>query len=91
MDDKDIEADDKDTEADGKDIEANSDSGHEKSSLSLKELSIIILSGHLGVRKRVHRENDFARANGLHVILAAAFYFALLVSGLIALVIFIAD
>jgi Protein of unknown function (DUF2970) len=57
--------------------------------LSLKELLVIVLSGHLGVRKREHRLSDFRRANGLHVFLAAALYFALIVTGLIVLVAYI--
>lgn len=59
--------------------------------LSIRELVIVILSGHLGVRKREQRVNDFDRANGLHVFLAAAFYFALIVTGLIVLVSYIAS
>ena len=58
--------------------------------LTVKELAVIVLSGHLGVRNREQRVEDFNRANGLHVFLAAAFYFALVVSGLILLVIYIA-
>ena len=54
--------------------------------LTVKELAVIVLSGHLGVRKREQRVEDFNRANGLHVFLAAAFYFALVVTGLILLV-----
>jgi hypothetical protein len=59
--------------------------------LSIRELVMVILSGHLGVRKREQRVNDFDRANGLHVFLAAAFYFALIVTGLIVLVSYIAS
>lgn len=59
--------------------------------LSIRELVIVILSGHLGVRKREQRVNDFDRANGLHVFLAATFYFALIVTGLIVLVSYIAS
>lgn len=57
--------------------------------LSFKELLVIILSGHLGVRKREQRVSDFRRANGLHVFLAAVLYFALIVTGLIILVAYI--
>jgi Protein of unknown function (DUF2970) len=60
-----------------------------KPPLSLKELLVIILSGHLGVRKREQRVNDFGRANGLHVFLAAVLYFALIVTGLIVVVSYI--
>ena len=62
-----------------------------KQPLSIRELAIVILSGHLGVRKRAQRVNDFERANGLHVFFAAAFYFALIVTGLIFLVNYIAS
>ena len=58
--------------------------------LTVKELAVIDLSGHLGVRKREQRVEDFDRANGLQVFFAAAFYFALVVTGLILLVIYIA-
>ena len=57
-----------------------------RQSLSIRELAVVVLSGHLGVRKRKQRVDDFARANGLHVFLAAAFYFALVVTGLTVLV-----
>jgi hypothetical protein len=57
-----------------------------KRPLSFRELIIIILSGHIGVRKREQRVNDFGRANGLHVFIAAVIYFALVVTGLIILV-----
>jgi hypothetical protein len=62
------------------------DDGANKPPLSLKELLVIILSGHLGVRKREQRANDFGRANGLHVFVAAVLYFALVLTGLIILV-----
>jgi Protein of unknown function (DUF2970) len=67
-----------------------SDDGGPKPPLSLKELLVIILSGHLGVRKREQRVNDFDRANGLQVFLVAVLYFALIVMGLIVLVSYIA-
>lgn len=74
--------------------DAHTHDGSEESSpkkpLSFTELARIILSGHLGVRKRVHRVSDFDRANGLHVFLAAALYFAVIVAGLIVLVSYIA-
>lgn len=57
-----------------------------ESPLSFRELLVIILSGHIGVRKREQRANDFGRANGLHVFIAAVLYFALIVTGLIILV-----
>jgi hypothetical protein len=58
--------------------------------LSFRELITIVLSGHLGVRRREQRINDFSRANGLHVFVAAVVYFVLIVSGLIILVSFVA-
>lgn len=61
-----------------------------KRPLSFRELLIIILSGHIGVRTREQRAEDFDRANGLHVFLAAAVYFSLIVTGLIFFVIYIA-
>ena len=57
--------------------------------LSAKELLIIVLSWHIGVRTREQRAEDFNRANGLHVFLAAAAYFMLIVAGLILLVTYI--
>jgi Protein of unknown function (DUF2970) len=60
-----------------------------KRSLSFQELITIVLSGHLGVRKREQRVNDFDRANGLHVFIVAVLYFALIVTGLIVLVSYI--
>lgn len=58
--------------------------------LSIKELLVIVLSGHIGVRKRTHRTSDFARAKGLHVFLAALLYFSVIVIGLVFLVTYIA-
>jgi hypothetical protein len=68
----------------------NDEDDSPQSPLSFKELLIIILSGHLGVRKREQRVSDFQRANGLHVFLAAVLYFSLIVAGLITLVAYIA-
>lgn len=51
---------------------------------------VITLSGHIGVRPRAKRHEDFRRANGLHVFIAATVYFALVVAALIALTNFIA-
>ena len=59
--------------------------------LTLRETLIVVLSTHLGVRSSAKREEDFRRANGLHLFLAGVIYFALVVAGLIALVITIAD
>lgn len=54
--------------------------------LSLLETLVIVLSTHLGVRPRRKREEDFRRANGLHLFIAGVIYFVLVVAGLIALV-----
>jgi hypothetical protein len=66
------------------------DNGKPKPPLALGELFKIVLSGHLGVRKREHRMDDFGRANGLHVFIAAVIYFALVVTALVVLVSYIA-
>lgn len=75
---------------DDKGDERQMDKGNPKRPLSLGELALVVLSGHLGVRKRDQRVDDFGRANGLHVFIAATFYFALIVAGLVALVNYIA-
>lgn len=54
--------------------------------LSLLETIFIVLSTHLGVRTAKKREEDFRRANGLHLFIAGIFYFGLIVTGLIVLV-----
>lgn len=54
--------------------------------LSLLETIAIVLSTHLGVRNAKKREEDFRRANGLHLFLAGLFYFAIIIAGLITLV-----
>lgn len=59
--------------------------------LTFFETMVIVLSAHLGVRTRAQREEDFRRANGLHLFIAAVIYFVLVVSGLIALVSYIAQ
>jgi hypothetical protein len=58
--------------------------------LGFWRLVIITLSGHIGVRPRAKRHEDFRRANGLHVFITAIAYFALVVAALIALTNFIA-
>ncbi len=47
---------------------------------------VIVMSSHLGVRPRYKRYEDFRRANGLHVFIAAVTYFVLLLVGLVFLV-----
>lgn len=56
---------------------------------TLLETLGIVLSTHLGVRSSAKREEDFRRANGLHLFIAGIVYFALVVAGLVALVIYI--
>jgi len=53
--------------------------------LGFWHLLIITLSGHIGVRSRAKRHEDFRRANGLHVFAAAIAYFLLVVVALILL------
>jgi hypothetical protein len=74
---------------DGNSEQRNEEPDSQPPPLSFKELLVVILSGHLGVRKREQRVSDFRRANGLHVFLAAVLYFALIVTGLILLVAYI--
>ncbi len=54
--------------------------------LSLKETFSILVAGHIGVRKAEQRAEDFKRANGLRIFVAAVLYFAIVVAGLIMLV-----
>ncbi len=54
--------------------------------LTFRETLSIVLAGHLGVRKREQRAIDFHRANGLHIFIAAAVYFLIVVAGVITLV-----
>ncbi|MDO8863691.1 DUF2970 domain-containing protein [Haliea sp. E1-2-M8] len=49
-------------------------------------MMVILISSHIGVRSRANREEDFRRANGLHVFIAAVVYFVLIVGALIVLV-----
>lgn len=54
--------------------------------LSLWQTIIVVLSSHIGVRPKARREEDFRRANGLHVFIAAVIYFVLILVLLIVLV-----
>jgi hypothetical protein len=54
--------------------------------LSLKETLSILVAGHIGVRKAEQRAEDFRRASGLRIFIAAALYFAIIVVGLIIFV-----
>lgn len=58
----------------------------DKKPLTLRETLSIIVAGHLGVRKRAQRVEDFHRANGLHIFIAAVIYFVIVVSGIVLLV-----
>ncbi|MBN7796407.1 DUF2970 domain-containing protein [Parahaliea mediterranea] len=44
------------------------------------------MSSHIGVRSHARREEDFRRANGLHVVIAGGVYFALVIAALVLLV-----
>lgn len=57
--------------------------------LSFWESLAIVLSSHLGVRSAKKRQEDFRRANGLHLFIAGIIYFVVLIVGLIVLVRFI--
>jgi len=57
--------------------------------LSIWESLIIVLSSHLGVRSAEKRQEDFRRANGLHLFIAGIIYFVLMIAGLIVLVRFV--
>lgn len=54
--------------------------------LSLKETFSILVAGHIGVRKAEQRSEDFRRASGLRIFVAAALYFVVIVAGLIIFV-----
>jgi DUF2970 family protein len=64
----------------------NPDTDEHSKPLSFRETLSIVLAGHLGVRKREQRVTDFRRANGLHIFIAAAVYFMIIVAGVIMLV-----
>ena len=55
----------------------------EEEPLGFWRMLIIILSTHLGVRGRGQREEDFKRANGLHLFVGGVIYFLLIVTALI--------
>lgn len=57
--------------------------------LGFWRLVVITLSAHIGVRPRAKRHEDFRRANGLHVFIAAIVYFVLVITALIALINFV--
>ena len=57
--------------------------------LSFRESLVIVLSSHLGVRSIEKRQEDFRRANGLHLFIAGIVYFAVLIIGMIVLVRFV--
>jgi hypothetical protein len=54
--------------------------------LSLMETFSILVAGHIGVRKAEQRAEDFRRASGVRIFIAAALYFAVIVAGLILFV-----
>lgn len=53
--------------------------------LTFLETVTIVLASHLGVRTRKQREEDFRRANGLHLFIVGVIYFVLIVAGLVLL------
>ncbi|MFA7555497.1 MAG: DUF2970 domain-containing protein [Spongiibacteraceae bacterium] len=54
--------------------------------LNIWQVLIVVLSSHLGVRPKDKRQEDFRRANGLHVFIAAAIYFLMVLALLVWLV-----
>ncbi|MCB1704540.1 MAG: DUF2970 domain-containing protein [Halioglobus sp.] len=64
----------------------NPDTDEKPRPLSFREVLSIIIAGHIGVRKRSQRVEDFQRANGLHIFIAAATYFIIIVLGVVVLV-----
>lgn len=59
--------------------------------LSIWRTLLVVFSTHLGVRPREKREEDFQRANGLHVFIAGIVYFVIILALMITLVNFISD
>jgi hypothetical protein len=57
--------------------------------LSFWESLVIVLSSHLGGRSTEKRQEDFRRANGLQLFIAAIVYFSAVIIGLIVLVRFV--
>ena len=54
--------------------------------LGFLRLMVILMASHIGVRSHANREEDFRRANGLHVFVAAIVYFLLVIGILILIV-----
>lgn len=54
--------------------------------LGFWRVMLIVFSTHLGVRPKAKREEDFRRANGLHIFIAGVVYFILI---LIVLIVFV--
>ncbi|MEH6909727.1 MAG: DUF2970 domain-containing protein [Oceanicoccus sp.] len=54
--------------------------------LSLWQTIVVVLSSHIGVRPKAKREEDFRRANGLHVFIVALMYFFFVLVLLVLLV-----
>lgn len=58
----------------------------EQRPLGFLRILVILVSSHIGVRSRANREEDFRRANGLHMFIAAFAYFLMIIGALIFLV-----
>jgi hypothetical protein len=71
--------------------EENSDAPEPTKPLSFREVMVILVSGHIGVRKHAQRAEDFRRANGLHLFIAAIIYFSIIVFGIVMLVRYVAS
>ncbi len=62
------------------------DEAPENRPLSIRETLSIIVAGHIGVRKAAQRKEDFGRARGINIFVAAVAYFSVIVFILIQLV-----
>lgn len=66
--------------------ESRADVSPEQKPLGFLRVLVILVSSHIGVRSRANREEDFRRANGLHIFIAAVAYFLMIIGALIFLV-----
>ena len=59
---------------------------NDKRPMGFWRVVLIVVSSHLGVRKRSDRHDDFTRADGRHVFAVAVIYFVLVLLLLVVLV-----
>lgn len=65
---------------------SNCEEAVEKQPLSIRETLSILVAGHIGVRKASQREEDFGRAKGVNIFIAAVAYFSVIIFCLVLLV-----